>query len=274
MVGGCGSGGGSPAPPTVQAPIALRPGVVYCYYGAWDGQVQETAGHVNCVWSMGWGTRGAWLENMATQLTEAKQRGIPYAVIGLELLGIDPSETDLRYVFATLKAQGLLGEWIIAVYPEDEPDQHGRTDAQVTAAAARLRKVMAEFPELARTKLWVIFGPRGTPGIAAFDAIGRDDYDAACRVLAGGYDDLIAQMRPDQQLIGAPGGAFGQDPECFMRRAHSDPRFIALVPFIWFDNWDHNGQPGGKPGIRSNGMKQAYCTAGLQTLTGKNIACP
>jgi hypothetical protein len=247
---------------------------VYCYYGTWDNQVHETAGHVNCVWSFGWGTRGAWLDNLVTQLTEARSRGIPHAVIGLEVMGLDPSEADLRYVFATLRVQGLLGEWIIAVYPEDEPDQHGRSAAQVNAANVRLRKVMAEFPELAQAKLAVIYGPRGTPGIESFDWIGRDDYDRGCGVLAGGTNDLLARMRPDQQLLVVPGGALGQDPDCFMRRAHADPRVVGIVPFIWFDNWDNNGLPGGRAGIRSNGLRQVYCNAGLQTITARNVACP
>jgi hypothetical protein len=267
-LGGCGGGGSStPAP---QPPSALRTDLLFGYYGAVNETIPEVAGHVNLAWVMGWGSNGAWLENVATQLTQARQHGIRHIVLGIPQAYNASAESDVRYVFESLVVRGLLDD-IVALYPIDEPDGAHKSDAQVTAANATLRRVMASFPQLEQTKLAVIYtAGNQRPGIASYDWVGFDDYDRGCIALDNGYPALKAQLRPDQRLMIVPGGAdpWRQDPACFFAKAQLDQQVIAIVPFIWFDNWEDITKAGGTKGIRSNGMANVYCIAGRRTITG------
>jgi hypothetical protein len=266
---GCGGGGGSGFVPP-QPPQELRTGLLYGYYGDCDTCLEEQAGHVNLAWVMGWGKRAAWLDNVAAHLTEAKQRGIPNAVLGISPAYGDNPERDVRYVLDSLRVQGLL-DGIVALYPVDEPDVNGIPAEKIVATNAMLRRVMADYPEFAHTKLAVIYGPRSDyRGIESYDWVGFDDYDQGAAVLELPLAHLKAKLRPDQQVILVPGGAspWRQDPQPFFNVAESDARVVALVPFIWFDN----AAPGVGLGIRSNGLRAVYCAAGKRVVTAANDA--
>src|SRR5437870_5698906 len=152
-----GCGGGS-APSPTQPPSALRTDLLFGYYGAADETIPEVADHVNLAWVMGWGTHGSWLANVSRQLVQARQHGIKAVVLGIPQ-AYNPggtAEADVRYVLQSLAVQGLL-ENVVALYPIDEPDGAHKSDATVTAVNTMLRRVMAEFPPLANTKLAVIY---------------------------------------------------------------------------------------------------------------------
>jgi hypothetical protein len=269
---GCGGGGSSTPPSPQQPPAALRTDLLFGYYGAVDQTIPEVAGHVNLAWVMGWGSHGAWLENVTAQLVQARQNGIRAVILHVPQAYNrgGTAESDVRYVFQSLLVQGLLDN-IVALYPIDEPDVAHRSDAEVTAANVMLRRVMADFPSLHDTKLAVIYSAgNDRPGIASYDWVGFDDYNKRCDALGDGYTALKARLRPEQRLIVVPGGAdpWDQDPSCFFARAQVDQQVIAIVPFIWFDDWEDVTNAGGGPrGIRSNGMANVYCITGRRTVT-------
>lgn len=267
---GCsgGGGGGAPAP---QPPSTLRGDLLFGYYGSVDETIPEVAGHVNLAWVMGWGSHGSWLANVAAQLTQARQHGIRGVVLHIPQAYNrgGTAESDVRYVFQSLLVQGLLDN-IVALYPIDEPDGAHKSDAEVMAANAMLRRVMAEFQSLHDTKLAVIYSAGDArPGIASYDWIGFDDYNRGCDALGSGFAALKARTRPDQRLMVVPGGAdpWATDPACFYATAQLDPQVVAIVPFIWFDDWEDITKASGPRGIRSNGMAKVYCMTGRRTIT-------
>src|SRR6185437_9942435 len=102
----------------------------------------------------------------------------------------------------------------ILVYPQDEPDESVKTDGSaildedMTAVNVALRAAMVPIPELAHAKLGVIYNCSSGlfPGIATFDWIGCDDYNAGCRAAAtvGGGSFPLS---PGQRIMVVPGGA-------------------------------------------------------------------
>jgi hypothetical protein len=180
----------------------------------------------------------------------AKASGIAHTVLAVcWRCGAD----NLRYVFDGMRAAGVLDR-VVALYPEDEPDLR-MSEPEVIAMATLVRGVAAEYPELARVQLWVIYANSGhTPGISQFDAVGRDNYGAGPQQLGSA----------NQRLILVPGGAspWQESPDAYLSAAN-DPRVIAIIPFLW--KYPQSGQ---SQGIRDNGMAPAYRAAGKQA-TGR-----
>lgn len=258
----CACGGGSSTP---SAPLAPGRPVLFGYYGAVNSTLPEVSGHATLAWVMGWNGTGSWLDNASAQLAQARQLGFRSIVLGLPQAYDANAPEALREALSVLSAQGLL-DGITAVYPIDEPDLNGKSDAEVTRANAAVRAAMAEFPQLALTKIAVIYSAGGQrPGVASYDWIGFDDYDSGCAALSGAYEDMKRRLRADQQILVVPGGAdpWRQDPSCFVARAQQDPQVVAVVAFLWFDDSSDITRAGSGPaGIRSNGMAQAYLEAG------------
>lgn len=255
----CGGGGSAGA---AAMPSAGRT-VLFGYYGGVNSTIPEIADHASLAWVMGWNPTGGWMENTALQLAQARNRNLP-SVLGIPQAYGPDAEDSVRLVFQSLSVQGLL-TGIAALYPIDEPDVNGKSNAEVLAANAMLRRVMADFPALRDTKLSVIYGAGSNrPGIASYDWVGMDAYGEGCGVLAASYASLKAILRPGQRLMVVPGGAdpWKQHPGCFLARAQEDPQVVAVVSFIWFDSWDDITKPDGAKGIRSNGMAPIYTEAG------------
>ena len=247
-------------------PNEVRPGLFFGYYGDCVTCAMETRDHVNLYWASGFDS----LPTTMQELFNARAAGIPSVVLAVPAYTGNP-EGDVRFFLTSLQAAGYL-ENIVALYPIDEPDGAGKTDAQVRATNAMLRRVMADYPELAAAKLAVIYtNGRKWPGIDTYDWVGFDDYDAGCGALSSTtYADMKARLRPDQRILILPGGAdpWRQDPGCFLAQANADAQVIAVVPFIWFDNYNHAGAAG----IRSNPTRGLYCSAGKK-VTGIPGSC-
>lgn len=252
LLAACGGGGSSQTGPIIPAP-PIRGDLLFGYYGSCDPL--ENADHTNLCWEGGWRGINQTLANLKAAQGKAIVLEVPtYA-----------SEDDVRAYLMRIRDAGLLTN-ISALYPIDEPDVNGKSDAEVLVANAKLRLVMAEFPELKDTKLAVIYGNTGRfPGIASYDWVGRDQYGLGCHEATGaGFREMKARLLPTQRLMLIPGGAdpWRQDPACFEAAAHGDEQVVAIVPFIWPDF----PAVGVGAGIRSNGLRKLYCDAGRKIM--------
>jgi hypothetical protein len=251
---GCGGSGGagSPAPGPVPPPPAARVAPLqFGYFGIAD--VATTASSVTFTHAVDWGTWGtdteAIKQRIIAQLKACKAAGIS-AIMSTGFLTFTAAyayigTAELIAFKAQLDALEL-SQVVIALYPIDEPDVHGISDSRMTKCCADTR---AAWPG---PKLAVIYGTQGTPGISAYDWIGRDDYGAGAGVL-----NHLPQIRPDQQWIIVPGGAdpWKQDPAPFVAFADAHHQVAVLMPFLYSDY-------AGGQGIGTNGMLPAYAAAG------------
>lgn len=268
----CGGGGGggaagspSPLPP---APTTLRTDLYFGYYGTMadpttGGTVSEVASHANLAWVMGWGNYPDAMQNFVADLALARQLGLK-TVLGVPVSYVAPAEMNTRNFFTALRNVGVLDSNIVALYPIDEPDGASKSEEEIAATNAMIRKLVAEeFPELSKAALAVIYtGGREWPGIETYDWVGFDDYNHGDLVLTNDtWRDMKNRLRPTQRIIVVPGGAnpWRMRPDAFFNVAQSDLQVIALVAFKWFDGGDGLGT-----GIRSNGMAPQYIAAGLR----------
>lgn len=260
-IASCGGGGSGPRSGGAIVPALeqLRTDLLFGYYGDCDTCALETRDHVNLYWAANW--RG--LADTMRSLFNARAAGIHNIVLAVPAYAPN-AEAEVRFYLDSLKAGGYL-VGIRALYPIDEPDVNGKSDAEVREANAMLRRVMADYPELEGAALAVIYGAGDNrPGIGTYDWVGFDDYDRGCAAVLGDeYAALKGRLRPEQRILVVPGGAdpWRRDPACFEWRAHSDPQVVALVPFVWFDNYEP-----GRAGIRSNPTRSLYCDAGRKIL--------
>jgi hypothetical protein len=258
MVGGCREGDSAPPqptpnPPPVSAPV--RTDVLGGYYGTWENQIAETASHTNVQWAgPQWGTSGQ-VENVINRLREAQAFNVKCVVLDVPMSYL--GEDSVRTYFRHLDAAKVIDSRICALYPEDEPDLVGRSAAEVTAANATVRRVAREFPFIAGIPIFTIYTcTRGFPGIESVDWASCDHYEDGPNVLARRYPALKARLRPDQRLALTAGGHQCDDPAPFYDYAQRDPQVVALVVFIWFDEWEK-----GKRGVSSLPCRASYVDA-------------
>lgn len=266
--GGGGASGSFDTPPTPRT-SPLRFG----YFGIDGDQLRETAGHVSFALVPDWGdwnTPGYDAFRIPTaimQLQEAKARGVTEAwvMVGFLVLSQQPGCTEmcvsirpdgiarLQAFKAQLDALGLT-DMVTALYPIDEPESHGMSDAQLVTL---LKSLKAAWPG---PKMAVIYSsnPHGYPGLSEYDLAGRDDYDAGVNAL-----DNVPPVKGAQQLLIIPGGAnpWHADPQPFYDYAMAHGNVYAIVPFVWFDR-------GTDKGIRDNGLAATYTQIGCK-VTGK-----
>jgi hypothetical protein len=262
---GNGGGGVSKQPISIPTPNKpLRSDLLFGYYGDWDNIIPETADHVNYVWLWGWSPNPKeWNSIILERMKEANAAGVDNVILGLWTAFDVDAEVKLKQTLDMLDSHGLLG-MIVAFYPVDEPNGDGnRTAEELKRGCAAIRRVVSNYPALRdRAKLAVIYAGESPDyrAIEEFDWIGFDDYDKGTSVLGAAYDRLKARLRPDQKGMLVVGGAspWREDPAPFFWAAQNDPQIVAIVSFIWFDNWDQDGKPGGKLGIKSNGMAPLY----------------
>lgn len=252
-----------PAPVETPAALPARRGLQFGYFGSDDAQVSETADHVTFLMP-------AWSDD-ASQIARALAANMPVCLVVEDALfapgvpsrylGNALADALLRAKFDAWRAAGAL-QLVRYLYVCDEPERDKKlTDADMRAAIITLRGVMGEFPELAAARLWVIFGDQESyPAIDLLDDVGCDAYGAGADILTGQYQRLKPYLRPDQGLILVPGGAspWRQDPRPFLDYANADPQVVAMVPFIWLDQWGGTTNRG----IRGNGMRGVYSDVG------------
>ena len=262
VLAGCGGGGSSTpsapyAPVAPSAPVAPAPtrngAPLMLYFGVAAKQLEETADHCSCVYSLDWGSwdtdHDAIANRIIADLQEAKARGFTTAIIAVGFTMFTKAfayrgTADLIAFRARVEACG--GPKIVGISIIDEPDMNGISDAVMTRAHTEAKAV---WPGV---KVFVVYGDHGTPGASAADVIGRDAYPNLVTV----------PVRPDQQQWIFAGGAdpWRVDPTPFVNYAAQHAEVAAVCAFMWIDR--PVGQDSG-PGIRSNGLASVYRSAFL-----------
>ncbi len=249
----------------VPAPSVLRTDLKFGYFGNETGQVAEVKGHTNlhweCVWhgmtqaaddilEMGCFTVLDVSEFIFEKVAEkGKNRG----------LRADARE-QLFALFAYLNERGAL-KHVMAVTPLDEPNTNCRSPEELLAACQMIRGVAYGFGR-DDMELACIYAakPESFTCIEQFGLVGVNDYLMLSSVLEGVYQRLVAAKRPDAKTLLHPGGAFGQKPTPWVNWAHADYNVFGIVPFCWFKDREKADTWG--PGIRANGMRDAYESVG------------
>lgn len=249
-----------------------RKDLLYGYYGCLDEQVAETLDHINLFMATQWGGPDKMVQNILTAKLPTMLDVSPQVFCTLpgdELRSLSPNaETGLRAILSMLQSKGAL-KYVRFIYPQDEPNGAMKNQADFLAGLAIIKRVAAEFLELAGVKYVVIY-KGGKPFVALdqYDIVGFDAYGQKSSVLTGSeYLGLKAGLRPGQKTILVPGGAgnWGQDPVPFVNFAESNPEVAILMPFIWFDH-PANDSDGLITGIRSGPLKDAYIAAGKSII--------
>lgn len=239
-----GGGGGSTSTPVASTPS--RPDLAFGYYGSCLTCLAETRDHVTLIW-----VAPAW-NGLQAAVDDMTRAAVPTVLMTPQ----DP--VALRTLFAQLRNANVL-RFVAALYPQDEPDVNGFTEAQMQTIANVQRRVASEFVELEGVKLAVIYGATtNRPGLSSFDWVGFDNYDAGAGVLGEELAAFKLLLRTDQRLLLVPGGAdpWRTDPRPFYEYAQTDPQVVAVVGFAWL-NYDTEHL-----GIGRNGMASAYRAVG------------
>jgi hypothetical protein len=291
LVSGCGGGGGSGATPTVEPPSPTRTptDIAFTYFGALDNSVLETCDHVSAIMTGGWGDvstlehRQAIAATAIQQLQQAKACGVTKAIVMIDFIcyapllgphklkplakaqyaarGMENLAAELAAFFVALREAGVL-DMVVALYPMDEPELYGLDATTVSSVNTAIRGVLQGFPELAQTKLAVVYSDNldALPGISSYDLIGLDAYGLGAAVLTERYGVLRTRLRADQRLILVPGGAepWKTAPQPFLDYALANPAVAVIMAFVWFP------YEGGR-GIGADGMASAYRAIGCQT---------
>lgn len=277
-----------PQPQPQPQPVPPAPNsILFGYFATRDatGQssVLESVDHCNMVFTVGWGDwtsytgRQALMQNMIDDLKVAKAGGVGAAIVSLDFLvytrswaarQIASAEVELREFFDKLRAANVLS-MVRAFYPVDEPNLVGIDAATIMGVNMMIRRIANDYIELANVKLAVIYTDHldQLSGVGSYDWVGFDAYDRGAGIFTNGqYSTLKSQLRTDQRTLLVPGGAspWRTDPAPFYDKACSDSQVVAIVPFIWIDNWGLTGNQG----IRSNGMAPAYRRIGTAIRTG------
>ena len=246
-------------------PAALRNGLEFLYYGPVDGAED----HVSAAFEFNWGGAADTAEKM-------KRHGL---LTWLTLSGECFSSGDFRPLidaasrvqatFSILQAAGVLHQ-VKVLYPLDEPDLHGVSDAEMTAMCATVLAEAAKFPELSGVELATIYSmPDGNttlPGIGSMNRVAYDNYGLGSNILVSKpFETMVARLRPDQTYLLVPGGGdpWRQDPEAFRRWAHSHPQCSGIVAFMLAPRYDDPKNPT-TLGIGTNGMADKYRALGLE----------
>jgi hypothetical protein len=260
VLSACGGGGGSsPVSGTITPAPAARADLLFGYYYGASLFMGEMVEHTNLAWSPA-------TDDQMAMLTQAKGAGIKNVVLALpayRVTGGPTAEPELRFWLQRLANVGLL-EHVVAVYPIDEPDtvrSGNRSDAEVTAQNALLRKILPDFglpPVLA-----VIYAcdTGRQPGFASYDWVGCDHYPSGCGVLTKYIETIRGKLAKGQRLLLVPGGAdpWRQDPACFESYADLHSEVVAIVPFVWQTVTDQGVT---YTGIRENPTKALYVATG------------
>lgn len=272
LVAACGGGGGGVEEVAPRSPVGpLRTDLAYAYYANDRNgqQLAETKGHITHHFV------GPWFgqEIVQQETTRACAAGVK-VVHALFSPYTDPAlETNLRAMFTRYRQAGIL-QCVGMIYPQDEPEKYGLTDDHIVDGNKMVRKVMAEFSELANVPLVVIYSAdRKYPGLDTFDIAGIDDYDAGAGIFTSGQYATFAALRGGKATALVVGGAdrWRQDPAAFIERAQNDHQVKMVFVFTWVDNADPASGAG--KGVRSNGLAPVYCAWGMRIKTGSALGC-
>jgi hypothetical protein len=262
---------------TAPSGASVRP-VLYGYYGSWDYTVSETQDHATCQWASGWGTGPAEesTKRVIARLREARAANAPCVILPVDMAyapalpDLADREKVLRGFFAELEDAGLIDSRITALYPMDEPDINvPKGEPEVLATNAMIRKVAAEFAFIPNIPLAVIYTTQGKwTGIQSFDWVGFDDYGAGSGVLHNStWSGMKQRLRPEQRIILVPGAMECANVWDFYAKAQEDPQVVAILAFIWYDDWDTGKEH--SQGLRSLGCRADYVEAAMRLKGAK-----
>jgi hypothetical protein len=263
LVASCGGGGSA----GVISTLPYRAGVQPIYYGNIDRTSTVVASETQAIWTEGWGPDG-YETHIVRQLQAAQALGVSFATtLGVvTVMQVDGQEVErIRGIFTLLRSLGLL-TMVKVLYPVDEPEQQGFSDAMLKAATDKLRLVAAEFPELNGVKIAVIYGCGNTfVGYQHFDRVGCDRYDHSAQ---DNLDDLI-EKAPGKEWMFLIGGVepYKADPRPYLALAMKDTRIVSMVYFIRYDF----AAVGLGRGIESNGLAPLFCGVSKTLLTQRLV---
>jgi len=251
----------------------LRDQIYFGYYGDMSYQLEETKDHTNMVWIAAWDRHPlSWGDCVYQRVQQASNVGKKSVIMMTNDCYVDrkfnpKAVEELDDLFRKLSKDDYLND-VIAIYPTDEPDGANISSEEIAKANNAIRNVMKKYSELKNTALAVFYtGSEKYPGMEYYDWVGFDEYHVGAKALGAKYRRMVSKLRGDQRTMIIPGGCdkWRQDPKPFVNFALKNPRVVAIVPFIWFDNADPGNTDVGH-GIRSNGMKEAYKEAGLTII--------
>lgn len=265
-------------------PGSVKQGMKFGYYGCFYDQVKETKDHTNLLWEIRQKPLEQTIKNIKDQNTDT------VLDISGELFDRDANnklilredaDERLRQLFRRLRSEGIL-HLIKVLYPNDEPNLSENEPAidlkeSIRNSTMLVRRVAAEFKELANVKLGVIYFGGNYPyvGIEHYDIVGMDWYKRDAEYLflpkEGLYERyIVSKLQPGQQIWVVPGGYLKQDPKPFINWISTKEEAYGVIPFIWnhpkyngtMDSGDFNTD------IHTNGMANIYRQAGL-IVTGR-----
>jgi len=266
LLSGCDSGNSNTAPPLPPTspveqslpavPVNRRNKLYYGYFGALDSQMDEVKDHVNMWFEACWGGVDCGIARMQ-QMQLPTIFVIDYAVFTntspRTFVGAEVAAQQLHSVFNKLRAANVL-QYVLALYPIDEPDlkDNNISPTDLIAANSVIRSVAAMYSELTNVPLCVTYcGWSDYRAVADYDWVGFDDYPAKEAIFTNGqYATLKNVLTPAQKITLFPGGAapWKQNPAPFYRKAIEDEQVVAVIPFIWLDQW---------AGTPNNGIRTA-----------------
>ena len=253
-----------PPPPSV-----LRTDLWFGYFHTFDDQVAQTSDHVNIIFESGW--FGAEATALSIRV-HGKQTILClsnecYDYAEGAMVARPDAYDRVTATFNKLASEGVLSK-VVALYPIDEPDVSGKSDADILSLCLMVRSAAAHFPALDGVKLAVIYANKGTlPGISGFEWVGLDDYPLREGLLdSDEWSLMLSRLDADQRVMLVPGGAdpFRQDPEAFRRYAHNNPKVIGILAYMWAQQY-----PGELAGIGTNGMADKYRSVGRELTKGQ-----
>ena len=226
--------------PAAPEPATKRTDLLFGYFGVLGDQVEQTRDHTNLLW--------LWDFLTAAEAADFIEKApgkfcvldlAPYLWTPRPQRPREDAEQAVRECFTYLRGRGVLGQ-IKMLVPLDEPNigDNRSTLPHLTWAAALMRRVAGEFPELQGVLLGCVYsGWEDMPHLGLWDVVGLNYYRDRERVLAPGgkYHQMRAQLRPEQRTMIFPGGyaPIRQDPAPFVAFAHANPEVLAVIAFLW-----------------------------------------
>lgn len=227
-----------------------RDGIFWCYFGTKGDQVEETLDHVDTLFENQWDGQIGVVKNM-------RRSGLPTILdVSPQVLSahaempryiLHDAEQNLREFFTGLREEGLL-HLVKHLVPVDEPNlPEAGASHLLPRIMAIIKRVASEFPELRGVKYGCIYySDLPMEHMYLFDWVGTNDYENKSAILGPGgiYEQMEAQLLPNQGLVLVPGATYEQDPEPFIRYAYLNPRVVGCIVFLWRDPHHNPGFTG------------------------------
>lgn len=250
--------------------------VHYGYYLSFFQQLLKTYPHISLHW---YGFKQT-VDELIDELKAMPNVGLVIDLHTLIFTGEEYPEVKKRSdeeawanciaFFDRLRAEGFLNQ-VLVLYPIDEPNHRFRNgDSETLWAIDIAKRLRAHYPEMANAKIGVIYmTDRPYYGKDQYELIGLDDYKRMSSILAKNslYDQLIATIRPDQQiwLVAGGGTQWKHNPKPWVDYALANPRVWAVICFLWTRPYLEQTDPGVQD---MPDMKEAWTQAG-RVLIGK-----